>query len=107
LELTGRYAKTTLMKLTRGDVERVALLARLQLSPEDEEHFREQLDRILEYMEKLNQLDTSRIDPFSYLGDMATPLREDIVTNSPNPDTLLANAPAQDNNFFRVPKIIE
>ncbi|HXV81939.1 MAG TPA: Asp-tRNA(Asn)/Glu-tRNA(Gln) amidotransferase subunit GatC [Candidatus Binatia bacterium] len=95
------------MKLTREEVQRVAVLARLQLSPEDEEGLTEQLDQILEYMEKLNQLDTSGTEPFSHGGNVATPLREDIVTNQPNPEGLLANAPARVNDFFQVPKIIE
>src|SRR5262245_59921619 len=55
-----------LMKLTREDVQRVASLARLRFTPNDEECLTEQLDRILDYMEKLNQLDTSRIKPFTY-----------------------------------------
>lgn len=96
-----------MMKLTREEVQQVAVLARLQLNPDEEERFREQLDQILEYVGKLNQLDTSGIEPFSHGEDIATPLREDIVTNQPNPEGLLANAPARVNDFFQVPKIIE
>ncbi len=95
------------MKLTREKVERIAILARLKLQPEDEERLTEQLDAILEYMGKLNQLDTSGIEPFTSSADATTPMREDIITNEPSADVLLANAPAQENNFFQVPKIIE
>ncbi len=96
-----------LMKLTREEVYRVAVLARLQLAPEEEERLTEQLEPILKYMGKLDQLDTSGIEPFSHVVNMATPMREDVVTNQPDPEGLLANAPAQENHFFQVPKIIE
>jgi aspartyl-tRNA(Asn)/glutamyl-tRNA(Gln) amidotransferase subunit C len=96
-----------LMKLTRAEVQRVAMLARLQLTPEDEERLTEQLDNILRYVGKLNQLDTSGIEPFTHAVDITNPMREDAVSNEPNAEVLLANAPAQENNFFQVPKIIE
>ena len=96
-----------LMKLTREEVQRVALLARLRFTPKDEERLTEQLDNILEYMEKLNQLDTSRIEPFTHAANTKNPMREDAITNEPNTDALLANAPEQENHFFQVPKIIE
>ena len=95
------------MKLTREEVQRVASLARLRFTPKEEERLTEQLDSILEYMEKLNQLDTSSIEPFSHAATTKNPMREDAITNEPNADALLANAPAQENHFFRVPKIIE
>jgi aspartyl-tRNA(Asn)/glutamyl-tRNA(Gln) amidotransferase subunit C len=95
------------MKLTREDVQRVAMLARLQLTRAEEERLTEQLDHILEYVGKLNQLDTSGIEPFTHTVGMTIAMREDKVTNEPNAEVLLANAPAQENNFFQVPKIIE
>ena len=95
------------MKLTREEVQRVASLARLRFTPKDEERLTEQLDSILEYMDKLNQLDTSGIEPFSHAATTKNPMREDTVTNEPNAEALLANAPAQENHFFQVPKIIE
>jgi aspartyl-tRNA(Asn)/glutamyl-tRNA(Gln) amidotransferase subunit C len=95
------------MKLTREDVQRVAVLARLQLMRAEEERLTEQLDHILEYVGKLNQLDTSGTEPFTHTVGMTIAMREDKVTNEPNAEVLLANAPAQENNFFQVPKIIE
>jgi aspartyl-tRNA(Asn)/glutamyl-tRNA(Gln) amidotransferase subunit C len=102
-----RLCYKNLMKLTREEVHRVAMLARLQLMPEDEERLTEQLDKILRYVGKLNQLDTSGIEPFTHAVDITNPMREDAVTNEPSAEVLLANAPAQENNFFQVPKIIE
>ena len=95
------------MKLTREEVRRVATLARLRLTMEEEERLTEQLDNILQYMEKLNQLDTSGVEPLAHAVDIVNALREDKVTSRANPDALLANAPAKGDTFFQVPKIIE
>ena len=95
------------MKITREEVQHVALLARLKLSPEEEEVLTGQLDRILQYMEKLSQVDTSRVEPLAHVVDIVNAFREDQVTNRPSADGLLANAPGREKNFFKVPKIIE
>ena len=96
-----------LMALAREDVQRAAILARLRLNPAEEERLTEQLDNILRYMEKLNQLDTSGVEPFSHVVDLVNVSREDDVTNQPDAEALLANAPEKDETFFRVPKILE
>jgi aspartyl-tRNA(Asn)/glutamyl-tRNA(Gln) amidotransferase subunit C len=95
------------MKLTPDEVRRVAVLARLRLTPEEETQLTGQLDHILSYMDKLSQLDTARVDPFSHAIEAVNVLREDQVTNGPNSDAVLANAPDRENTFFKVPKIIE
>ena len=95
------------MKITREEVQRVALLARLQLSLEEENLLTEQLDKILQYMEKLNRLDTANVEPLAHAVDVVNAFREDRAGNAPQPDQLLANAPAQEKSFFKVPKIIE
>ena len=95
------------MKITREEIRRVALLARLQFAPEEEERLTGQLDAILEYMEKLNRLDTEKVEPLAHAVDIVNAFREDRAANEPQPENLLANAPAQENSFFKVPKIIE
>jgi len=95
------------MKLSREEVQRVAVLARLRLTPEEQSSLTDELDRILGYMDKLNQLDTADVDLFSHAANIINTLREDRVTNRPNADALLANAPDRDGTFFKVPKIIE
>ncbi|MGH7855603.1 MAG: Asp-tRNA(Asn)/Glu-tRNA(Gln) amidotransferase subunit GatC [Candidatus Binatia bacterium] len=95
------------MKITVEEVERVAVLARLRLTAKEKSQLTQQLDDILEYMEKLNQLDTAQVEPFTQALDTVNALREDAVTNQPNPEALLANAPDRDGTFFKVPKIIE
>jgi aspartyl-tRNA(Asn)/glutamyl-tRNA(Gln) amidotransferase subunit C len=95
------------MNLTREEVERVALLARLRLLPGEIEELTQQLRSILQYMEKLGELDTSEVEPFTHAVDIPSAFREDIVSNTPDADALLANAPETSKTFFRVPKIIE
>jgi aspartyl-tRNA(Asn)/glutamyl-tRNA(Gln) amidotransferase subunit C len=95
------------MKITREEVQRVALLARLQLSPEEEELLTGQLDKILQYMETLDRLDTENVEPLAHAVDVVNAFRDDRITNAPQPDNLLANAPAREKSFFKVPKIIE
>ena len=95
------------MKISAEEVERVAVLARLHLTAEEKSQLTRQLDDILEYMDKLNQLDTAQVEPFTHALETVNALREDAVTNRPNTEALLANAPDRDGTFFKVPKIIE
>jgi aspartyl-tRNA(Asn)/glutamyl-tRNA(Gln) amidotransferase subunit C len=95
------------MKITREEIGHVASLARLKLSAEEEEMLTDQLDRILQYVEKLNELDTSNVEPLAHAVDIVNAFREDRLIPWPSKDSLLANAPARENNFFKVPKIIE
>ena len=94
------------MKLSREEVSRVAVLARLRLTEDEETQMTDQLGEILGYMDKLKILDTDNVEPFSHATEANT-LREDRVTNQPDPDALLANAPDRDGTFFKVPKILE
>ena len=95
------------MKITKEEVKRVATLARLELSPEEEDLLTHQLDKIFQYMEKLDQLDTTTVEPLAQVGEITNAFREDRVVNRPATDALLSNAPAREQNFFKVPKIIE
>ena len=95
------------MKLSPKSVQGIATLARLRLTADEECEITGQLDRILTYMDKLNELDTANIELFNHDIDNLSALREDKLTNQPNTDALLANAPDRDGNFFKVPKIIE
>ena len=95
------------MAITRDDVRHVALLARLNLTEAEESELVEQLDQILEYVRVLEKLDTTDVEPTAHITAMATPFREDRVTNRPQTDRWMSNAPASDGRHFRVPKIIE
>lgn len=95
------------MKITREEVQRVAALARLALSSDEEKALAHQLDTILDYMEKLNRLDTEKVEAFSHTVDTVNVFRDDAVTSSPATEALLQNAPAREKTFFKVPKIME
>jgi aspartyl-tRNA(Asn)/glutamyl-tRNA(Gln) amidotransferase subunit C len=94
-------------KITRAEVEHVARLARLELSQEERERMTSQLDAILGYMDALNALDTSGIEPTTTVIPMVTVMREDVVRPSLDREEALANAPDREGMFFRVPRIIE
>jgi len=94
-------------KITPEQVRHVALLARLSLAPDEEDRIRANMDEILDYIDKLNELETAGVEPTAQVGDAGTLTREDIVTNHPEPDAMLANAPARERGYFKVPKIIE
>jgi len=94
-------------KIGKKEVEHVAMLARLRLSPEEIEVYTEQLNAILEYMDKLNELDTHGIETTSYVIFADTPMRDDIVGESIHKEQGLANAPDRESDFFKVPKIVE
>lgn len=85
----------------------MATLARLDLTPDEQEQLAGQLDRILEYMDKLNELDTDGVEPMSHAVDVVNVLRPDRAVNEPRTQALLSNAPARDDDFLSVPKIIE
>lgn len=95
------------MKITPEEVEHVALLARLQFSPQEIERFTTQLNSLLDYMDKLGQLDTRQVEPTFHAVNQKNILREDSVRSSLPRDLTLSNAPDGDRGFFQVPKIIE
>lgn len=92
---------------TGMDIKYVAHLARLALTPEEEEKLGAQLGNILHYIEKLNQLDVSNVEPTSHAVPLVNITREDAIRPClPNEDAL-RNAPAKANGLFLVPKIVE
>ena len=93
-------------KILKKEVEYAARLARLKLSETEKGAHAEQLNKILGYMGKLNQLDTTHIKPTSHVVEMRNVFREDIVKPSLPVDNALQNAPDKKDNFFRVPKVI-
>jgi aspartyl/glutamyl-tRNA(Asn/Gln) amidotransferase C subunit len=95
------------MKITRDEVRTVAMLGRLELSEDEETVFAADLDRVLTYVDMLNELDTTSVEPTAHVASVETPFRDDRVTNSPNIEALVGGAPARDRTYFRVPKIIE
>jgi aspartyl-tRNA(Asn)/glutamyl-tRNA(Gln) amidotransferase subunit C len=95
------------MKITRDEVEHVAKLARLAITEEEKERYTHQLSNILTYIEKLKELDTSKVEPTSHVLPMKNIFREDEVRLSLPREEILKNAPDRTEEFFSVPKIIE
>jgi aspartyl-tRNA(Asn)/glutamyl-tRNA(Gln) amidotransferase subunit C len=95
------------LKITLEQVRHVARLARLELSPQDEERLRADMDEMLAYVDKLNELDTKDVAPTTQVGEAGTPMRDDEVTNQPAAEAMLANAPSRERDYFKVPKIID
>ena len=94
------------MKITVKEVEGVANLARLEVTTEEKQHLTEQINRILLYMEKLNELDTTRVVPTSHAIDLHNAFREDRVQESLPRNESLENAPESNDAEFIVPRII-
>jgi aspartyl-tRNA(Asn)/glutamyl-tRNA(Gln) amidotransferase subunit C len=97
------------MALSLEEVRRIAALARLRLTPEEEQRFAGQLSAILEHVEQLKALDVSGVEPMTHAlaaGD-ASPLRDDVVQESLPPGDAVAAAPAREGTSFKVPRIIE
>lgn len=94
------------MKLSPQDVEHVADLARLHLSPEEIATFTQQINSILLYMEKLSELDTTGVQPLTHALHLSNAFREDQVTPSLPLEDTLALAPEQGCSAFIVPKVL-
>ena len=95
------------MGITREEVARVAVLARLDLSGEETQQFAGQMESILAYVEKLNELDTSGITPTSHAVPLENAFRHDELRPSIGAEVALAASPDRVGDFFRVPKVIE
>ncbi|MSQ46878.1 MAG: Asp-tRNA(Asn)/Glu-tRNA(Gln) amidotransferase subunit GatC [Deltaproteobacteria bacterium] len=95
------------MSAGKEELRRLAYLTRLELMPQEEEEMIGHLNKMLSYIEKLKELNTDGIEPTAHAVEVPSPMREDIVTNQPDVDNLLRNAPDREGNFLKVPRIIE
>lgn len=95
------------MTIRIKEVEQVANLARLSFSEEEKQDFADKLNGIVEYMEKLNEVNVEGIEPTYHVLPLLNVLREDITQPSIERDKVLANAPDVQQGCFRVPKIME
>ncbi|MBE0425948.1 MAG: Asp-tRNA(Asn)/Glu-tRNA(Gln) amidotransferase subunit GatC [Nitrospirae bacterium] len=95
------------MKISGKEIEHIATLARLYLQEEEKDLFGSQLSSILDYMDKLNELDTGDIEPTSHVLTLNNVMRADFLVDSIARQEALMNAPSRTEKFYRVPKIIE
>ena len=94
------------MKVTKEDLQNVAVLSRLSIAEDQEEKYIGQLDKFLTYVENLSGVDTEGVKPTTYALPMQNVFREDVVTNGDNSKEMLANAPKAKEGQYQVPKTI-
>lgn len=95
------------MALDRSDVKSIADLARLAISDENIDKYSTELSSILDLVEQMNAVDTDGVQPLAHPTDAVQRLRADVVTESNNREKYMANAPAQEEGLFLVPKVVE
>ncbi len=91
--------------ISTEEVKHVAKLARLELTEEEVNKYSQQLGSILEYVEQMNEIDTTGIEPMPHAIPVYNVMREDIVKYEQTKEEMMANAPFEEDGFFRVPKI--
>ncbi len=94
-------------KIDQTQVRKVAKLSRLELTEAEVEEFTGQLSAILDYVEKMNELDTTDVEPLAHCLPISNVFRQDIARESLGTEKALANAPQRDEEFFKVPKILD
>lgn len=95
------------MSVSKEEVQYVAHLARLQLSPEETKSLAGDMNDILDYMETLDEVDTSDVEPLEHVIDLEYRFREDKTKKPLDHDKALKNAPDADSDYFRVPRVID
>lgn len=95
------------MSVDQTTVKRVASLARIAITDERAETMRDELNTILGFVEQLNEVDIEGVEPMTSVVEMAMKKRDDVVTDGGIAEAVTANAPASDDHFFMVPKVVE
>ena len=88
-------------------MEYVGILAKLELSDAEKEAAKRDMGRMLDYIDKLNELDTSRVEPMSHVFPVSNVFREDVVENGDEHEKMLANAPKVKDGMYQVPRTVE
>ena len=95
------------MKVDQETLQKIAHLARLELRPGEEAAMMDSLNEVLTWMEQLNELDTTGVEPLTHISAELNVLRDDVVSQQLPREQALENAPAQEGPYFQVPKVIE
>lgn len=95
------------MSVDKDTVKRIARLARIRVTEEQLESYQGELNAILGFVEQLNEVDVSGVEPMTSVTPMALRMREDKVTDGSYAERIVVNAPLKDDNFFMVPKVVE
>ena len=95
------------MPVDKNTVRRVAKLARIAFPEERLEPMAGELNRILAWVEQLNEVDTSKVEPMTSVVKMSLKMREDVVSDGGQPEAVIKNAPLGEDHYFAVPKVVE
>lgn len=94
-------------QINRETIEYVSILAKLELSEEEKETAGQDMSRMLDYIDKLNELDTDGTEPMSHIFPITNVFREDVVSNGDDREAMLVNAPECKDSAFKVPKTVD
>lgn len=95
------------MSVDAATVRRIAHLARIAVEDDEVEHLKGELNAILDFVEQLSEVDVAGVEPMTSVTPMVMRMREDVVTDGEIPELVVKNAPASQDNFFLVPKVVE
>ncbi len=95
------------MSVDQNTVRRIARLARIAVTDDEVPHLQGELNAILSFVEQLNEVDVEGVEPMTSVTPMAMKKRQDVVTEGGRPEAIVGNAPATEDNFFLVPKVVE
>ncbi len=95
------------MQITDETIDYVGILAKLELSPEEKEQAKKDMTNMLDYVGKLNELDTEGVEPMSHTFSVNNVFREDVVTNGDDRENMLANAPEKKDGAYKVPRTFD
>jgi aspartyl-tRNA(Asn)/glutamyl-tRNA(Gln) amidotransferase subunit C len=95
------------MSVDAETVRRIAHLARIAVAEDEIDHLKGELNAILAFVEQLRAVDVTRVEPMTSVTPMQMPMRADVVTDGGKPEDILRNAPASEDGFFLVPKVVE
>lgn len=94
------------MKITDEIVDHIAHLARLEFIGEEKEGIKQDMDKIIRFMDKLNSINTDGVEPLIFMSDAVNVLREDVAEITISKEEALKNAPKRDSDYFRIPKVL-
>ncbi|MEJ6491221.1 MAG: Asp-tRNA(Asn)/Glu-tRNA(Gln) amidotransferase subunit GatC [Flavobacteriales bacterium] len=94
------------MKITDEVIEHIAHLARLEFEGDKKVTIKEDMERIISFIEKLQELDTENVEPLIFMSDEVNVLREDVAVDTLTQEQALSNAPKKDSDYFRIPKVL-
>lgn len=95
------------MKLTEEIVDHIAHLSRLKFDGAAKEEMRHDLEKIINFMDKLNEVNTENVEPLIFMSEEINNLREDVAEVTLSHEDILRNAPKKDSDYFRIPKVLE